>query len=420
MKDIIRYTEGDWYVVAREHGVAMLPPSVPDTLLDQIWIALDSGGLSHVIEALTVGAGLTLWELPPFAVAVVDGDDVRVAVRGDVRLTSDDGGRHDSITGGQAHTWVEQVVPTTAALVITPPGATVSDASMPLASGVVRGGAVTVGGAPALRAANPAARRERRRTPSESGDAGSEEPESPAVADAAAASETETETETNVAAEAEPEPENEPEPGSDPEPEADASVDGDEQPESAPVHEEASEPGALSDREIDEEFAALADRVGDDAGVGDEASFNDHDGLTIDHTQLPGREADVAVVTEDASSDDNDDFLGRVVLSTGRVLTLERSLVIGRRPRITRTSGNAVPALVTIDSPTHDISRNHVEIRREGDMVLVTDLDTTNGTLLLRGQEVPRRLHPGEATLVVNADVIDIGDGVTITFEDLP
>ena len=30
------------------------------------------------------------------------------------------------------------------------------------------------------------------------------------------------------------------------------------------------------------------------------------------------------------------------------------------------------------------------------------------------------RLHPGEPAVVVSRDVIDIGDGVTITFEDLP
>jgi hypothetical protein len=52
--------------------------------------------------------------------------------------------------------------------------------------------------------------------------------------------------------------------------------------------------------------------------------------------------------------------------------------------------------------------------------VLVTDLATTNGTVLLRGGQEPVRLHPSEPTMVVSGDVLDLGDGVTVTFEDLP
>ena len=84
------------------------------------------------------------------------------------------------------------------------------------------------------------------------------------------------------------------------------------------------------------------------------------------------------------------------------------------------SSGSELPTLIAVESPEQDISRSHVEIRAEGEHVLATDLDTTNGTVLLRGGQDPVRLHPGEPTMVVTGDVLDIGDGVTIAFEDLP
>ena len=73
-----------------------------------------------------------------------------------------------------------------------------------------------------------------------------------------------------------------------------------------------------------------------------------------------------------------------------------------------------------MDSPEQDISRSHVEIKAEGEHVLITDLDTTNGSILLRGGQDPVRLHPSEPTMVISGDVVDIGDGITITFEGLP
>ncbi|MGO4680586.1 FHA domain-containing protein [Microbacterium sp. 2MCAF23] len=107
-------------------------------------------------------------------------------------------------------------------------------------------------------------------------------------------------------------------------------------------------------------------------------------------------------------------------LSTGQVVALDRTVVIGRRPRATRSSGATLPHLVAVDSPQQDISRSHLEIRPEPDAVVVLDLHTTNGSTLLRPGNDPMRLHPGEQTIVVTGDVIDLGDGVTVAFEELP
>lgn len=110
----------------------------------------------------------------------------------------------------------------------------------------------------------------------------------------------------------------------------------------------------------------------------------------------------------------------RIRLSSGQVVALDRTVVIGRRPRATRSSGATLPHLVAVDSPQQDISRSHLEIRPEADAVVVLDLHTTNGSTLLRPGTDPVRLHPGEQTIVVTADVIDLGDGITVAFEELP
>ena len=110
----------------------------------------------------------------------------------------------------------------------------------------------------------------------------------------------------------------------------------------------------------------------------------------------------------------------RIRLSSGQVVALDRTVVIGRRPRATRSSGSTLPHLVAVDSPQQDISRSHLEIRPETDAVVVLDLHTTNGSTLLRPGSDPVRLHPGEQTIVVTGDVIDLGDGVTVAFEELP
>lgn len=111
---------------------------------------------------------------------------------------------------------------------------------------------------------------------------------------------------------------------------------------------------------------------------------------------------------------------GRIRISGREVVELDRPVVVGRRPRVVRAGEDLPPRLVAVESPSTDISRSHVEIRPDVDGVVVVDLHSTNGTKLLRGGAAPVQLYPGEHTLVVSGDVVDLGDGVTIAFEDLP
>ncbi|MEP7191355.1 MAG: FHA domain-containing protein [Actinomycetota bacterium] len=112
--------------------------------------------------------------------------------------------------------------------------------------------------------------------------------------------------------------------------------------------------------------------------------------------------------------------LGRMVLSNGSVIDLDRPVVVGRKPRVSRVQGADLPRLITVSSPQHDISRSHLEVRIEEWHVLVVDLATTNGTILQRPGQPYQRLDPNETTMMRSEDVLDIGDGVTITFEAIP
>ena len=68
-------------------------------------------------------------------------------------------------------------------------------------------------------------------------------------------------------------------------------------------------------------------------------------------------------------------------------------------------------------SPNQDISRTHAQVRVDGEDVLVTDLNSTNGMFLIEPGLPPRRLRSGEPTPLRALAVVDLGDDVTFTLE---
>ncbi|HKT57970.1 MAG TPA: FHA domain-containing protein, partial [Microbacterium sp.] len=147
----------------------------------------------------------------------------------------------------------------------------------------------------------------------------------------------------------------------------------------------------------------------------------DHDGQTVSVAQLRALRGDSAPAIDSIPplAPARPSAPGRLRVSNGQSVLLDRTVIVGRRPRSTRVAGTDLPHLVAVDSPQQDISRSHVEFRVEGDSILVTDLHTTNGTMLVRPGAAPARLHPGEATVAVAGDVIDLGDGITVAVEAL-
>ncbi|MFE5835875.1 hypothetical protein [Arthrobacter sp. NPDC056493] len=111
--------------------------------------------------------------------------------------------------------------------------------------------------------------------------------------------------------------------------------------------------------------------------------------------------------------------LGRLRLSTGELIDLDESLVIGRQPAVSRVQGGTMPRLVQVASPGGDISRSHVEVRLEGWHVMLCDLKATNGTVLVREGQPPRRLAQNEMAIVLDGDIAELGDDVSLRFEEI-
>ncbi len=111
--------------------------------------------------------------------------------------------------------------------------------------------------------------------------------------------------------------------------------------------------------------------------------------------------------------------LGRMRMSTGEVIELDRPVVIGRQPQAHRVAPGTMPRMIQVRSPHGDISRNHCEVVLEGWHVQLRDLKATNGTVLIREGRPPRRLGQGEQIMLLDGDIADLGDGVSARFEGL-
>lgn len=450
--------DGAWWIAVEGAALAVLAPAVTARTADAVWRRVGEGGIGAVLDALTGAFGTSLTAIPPFALAIAEEGGIRVAVRGALELVIDGPDGPVAVTGEGVSTWSERFVAGAIRVTAAPAGDPAEEAGVPLRSGVALSDVVvlTVASdarvaaqtrvAPEIRVAPearvmPVAARERPRAA---------EPDAASI------------EAMPIASEPDAEPVDEPDAEPDAEP-ADAA--------SAPASADTLLPAAtyapaIAAEEAADEYDLLwgetvarpvaaaaaaaapaeadaanapADAHPESADAGDAAEdeapptrvsevvaaptvgLGDHDGATISVAEARALRASERERFESTDGiPPRRPARGRIVLSTGRVIELERPVVIGRRPKSTRTSGADLPTLVAVDSPDQDISRSHVEIRAEGEHVLATDLDTTNGTLLLRGGQDPVRLHPSEPTMVVTGDVLDLGDGVTVTFEDLP
>jgi hypothetical protein len=103
--------------------------------------------------------------------------------------------------------------------------------------------------------------------------------------------------------------------------------------------------------------------------------------------------------------------------SDGSSAELDRPVLIGRAPSTDR-SDNRAPRLMTVPSPNHDISRTHLEVAPDGWQIVATDLNSTNGTILVRPGGVDRQqLAAGEPVPVQVGSVVELGDGVSVLID---
>ncbi|MCU1408291.1 MAG: hypothetical protein JWM23_371 [Microbacteriaceae bacterium] len=90
---------------------------------------------------------------------------------------------------------------------------------------------------------------------------------------------------------------------------------------------------------------------------------------------------------------------------------LDTVYYVGRRPITPRGVANGLPRLLTVRSATSAVSGTHIEIRQEGDSVVVTDLGSTNGTTVLSPSGKKERMRRGASLTVIPGTRVDIGDG---------
>ena len=99
--------------------------------------------------------------------------------------------------------------------------------------------------------------------------------------------------------------------------------------------------------------------------------------------------------------------------SNGETAELRGSVLVGRAPARERARV-ADPGLLTVTSPSHDISRTHLEVFTVGWDVGVADLHSTNGTVLVRPDGSSRVLGAGETVVVELGSSLELADGISV------
>jgi hypothetical protein len=99
---------------------------------------------------------------------------------------------------------------------------------------------------------------------------------------------------------------------------------------------------------------------------------------------------------------------------SSRTILLDQAAVVGRAPTAPRVPTGAPPRLVRVRSPLGEVSSTHLEVRQLGTSVVVTDLRSTNGSVVIVPGRSPRALRQGESMVVSPGTLVDIGDGNVI------
>lgn len=97
----------------------------------------------------------------------------------------------------------------------------------------------------------------------------------------------------------------------------------------------------------------------------------------------------------------------------GEIFTLDVESYIGRRPRATPLT-HSTARLVTVPSPAQEVSATHALVSQHDGDVVVTDLKSTNGTLVELPDGSQLRLHAMVATVIPPGSRILLGDGVVV------
>lgn len=178
------------------------------------------------------------------------------------------------------------------------------------------------------------------------------------------------------------------------------------------------ERGVVTTARVSVDFAAVERPVASDGfvrpmptgGIASELSIDAHDGQTI-----AGVGRDIPLLSGPVALPDLPDvpptmrFGYRVNGGTAYAIDLPHRF--GRNPR---TSTPERVRVVPLSSSTKTVSAVHLDLRQVGDVVVASDLRSTNGTSVLIPGGSWRRLASGESAVVPAGTFIDVGDGNVI------
>jgi len=139
-----RWCSGDHLVIAWSSGIAVVDSSVSLQTAERLWtrVRIDPQ-LGSFLQTLAEASPRGFLDLPPFAIAVMEGDRCHVAVRGSAVVEVFDGSEVEVVTGAGIPTWAERVIhaPRGLRMALQQPG----EEDGPIADGLVRGSAVVLG-----------------------------------------------------------------------------------------------------------------------------------------------------------------------------------------------------------------------------------------------------------------------------------
>lgn len=94
----------------------------------------------------------------------------------------------------------------------------------------------------------------------------------------------------------------------------------------------------------------------------------------------------------------------------GTKWSLSQPVIFGRLPVVPLRSENSVTLAVVL-SPEGIVSSTHARVEMQGDVVVVTDLRSTNGTRVIVPGKPTVLLAPGDSMALNRGAIIDLGDG---------
>ncbi|MEI8051934.1 MAG: FHA domain-containing protein, partial [Actinomycetes bacterium] len=113
--------------------------------------------------------------------------------------------------------------------------------------------------------------------------------------------------------------------------------------------------------------------------------------------------------------------LGRLAFSTGELVVIDRTALIGRSPKASGMLADGLPPeIIKVESPEKDISRTHLELRVEGWQVLAIDLDSANGTFVTVPGRAQQRLRPDAPFIIQPGSRVRLADELEFRFEVMP